>query len=274
MSEHIQPAPGPHTAPVAAAEAHLRTPGVSYEREEFNFRLIIKVGVGLAVMAAVIHLVVWWLLRGLEKTDTLPAGSMSTLALDDARRPLGQRLDNVPPPHLEGIERESSLLILRVDEGKEERFYVTLDVSVRNGENEKARLFELREGQPVTVAYHMPGGVAGGIGVVTSVTSPPVKAEKKAEPELPEVSRTLTGTVVKVEPRSIAAAREWAEVQKDRYGWMDRQKEIVHIPVERAMEEVLRSSEFHSKNGKKRGDGRTASPTRSSSGREPRGSKP
>src|SRR5262249_18878888 len=153
----------------------------------------------------------------LEKSDTLPAGSMSTLALDDARRPLGQRLDTMPPPHLEGIERESSLVILRVDEGKEERFFVAPNVRVRIDETEKARLFELREGQQVTVAYDMPGGVAGGLGVVTSVTSPPVKAEKRAEPELPDVTRTLTGTVIKLEPRSIAAAREWAEVQKDRY---------------------------------------------------------
>jgi hypothetical protein len=274
MSEHIQPAPSPHAAHTATAEAHERTPGVSYEGETFNFALIIKVGIGLAVTAAVIHVVVWWLLRGLEKIDTLPAGSMSTLALDDAKRPLGQRLDNVPPPHLEGIERESSLLILRVDESKEERFFMAPNVRVRIGENEKARLFELREGQQVTVAYHMPGGVSGGLGVVSSVTSPPVKAEKRAEPELPDVTRTLTGTVVKVEPRSIAAAREWAEVQKDRYGWMDRQKEIVHIPVEQAMKEVLQSSEFRSKDGKKKGDGRTASPSRSSSGREPRGGKP
>src|SRR5262245_32218019 len=248
MSEHIQPAPSVadslrESERTRGASAPPRTPGVSYEREGFNFPLIIKVGVGLAVMAVVIHLVVWWLLRGLEKADTQPAGSMSTLALDDAKRPLGQRLDNVPPPHLEGIERERSLFILRVDEGKEERFFVAPNVRVRIGETEKARLFELREGQQVTVAYHMPGGVAGGIGVVNSVTSPPVKAEKKAEPELPDDTRTLTGTVVKVEPRSIAAAREWAEVQKDRYGWMDRQKKIVHIPIEQAMKEVLQSPE-------------------------------
>jgi hypothetical protein len=274
MSEHIQPAPSPHAAPVAEAEAHERTPGVSYERETINFRLIIKVGVGLAVMAAVIHLVVWWLLRGLEKVDMQPAGSMSTLALDDAKRPLAQRLDNVPPPHLEGIERESSLLILRVDQTKEERFYVAPNVRVQIGKNKEARLFELREGQQVTVAYHMPGGVAGGIGVVTSVTSPPVKAEKKADPELPDVTRMLTGTVVKIEPRSIEDARKWADVQMHRYGWMDRQKEIVHVPVEQAMKEVLQSSEFHSKDGKKKDDGRPVSPTRSSSGREPRRGKP
>lgn len=270
MSEHIQQAPGPHAAH-PSAEVHERTPGVTRESEWFNFWLIVKVGIGLAVVAVVIQVAVWYLLHGLEKANTPPAGALSSLALDDARRTLGQRLDNVPPPHLEGIERESSLLILRVDEDKEERFYVALDVKVRLGEKEGARLFELREGQRVTISYHMPGGVAGGIGVVTSVTSPPVKADTKAEPELPNATRTLTGTVAKLEPRSIAASREWAEVQMDRYGWTDRPKGIAHIPVEQAMEKVLKSDEFRSEGGKKKGDGRRPLPTRSSSGRSTRG---
>jgi hypothetical protein len=33
-------------------------------------------------------------------------------------------------------------------------------------------------------------------------------------------------------------------VQMEHYGWIDREKEIVHIPVEKAMEEVLRSKEL------------------------------
>jgi hypothetical protein len=270
MSEHIQQAPGPH-ALSPATEAHERTPGVSRESDYFDFGLIVKVGIGLAVVAGVIHVALWYLMHGLERVNTQPVGAVSSLALDDARRPLAQRLDNVPPPHLEGFERQSSQLILRVDEDREERFYVALDVKVRLGEKENARLFELREGQPVTVAYPMPGGVAGGIGVVTSVTSPPVKNDRKAQPELPETTRRLTGTVAKLEPRSIVASREWAEVQMERYGWTDRKKEIVHVPIEQAMEDVLKSKEFHAEGGKKKGEGRLALPTRSSSGREPRG---
>lgn len=270
MSEHIQQAPGPHAAP-PTAEAHEGTPGVSRESDWFNFWLIVKVGLGLAVTAAFIQVSVWYLLHGLKKIETQPVGTESSLALDDARRPLGQRLDNVPPPLLEGIERESSQLILLVDEDKEERFYVASDVKVHLGEKENARLFELREEQRVTVAYHMPGGVAGGIGVVTSVTSPPVKSDTKTEPELPDATRTLTATVVRLVPRSTAAAREWAEVQMERYGWADRRKEIVHVPIEQAMEDVLKSKEFRSEGGKKKGDGRMAMPTRSSSGRELRG---
>jgi hypothetical protein len=269
MSEHIQQAPGPHAAS-PATEAHEHTPGVSRESDYFDFGLIVKVGIGLAVVAVVIQVAVWYLMHGLEKRNTQPVGAVSSLALDDARRSLGERLDNVPPPHLEGFERESSQLILRVDEDREEHFYVALDVKVRLGEKD-ARLFELREGQAVTVAYHMPGGVAGGIGVVTSVTSPPVKNDNKAQPELPEVTRTLTGTVAKLEPRSIVASREWAEVQMERYGWTDRKKEIVHVPIEQAMEDVLKSKEFHKEGEKKKGAGRLALPTRSSSGREPRG---
>jgi len=36
------------------------------------------------------------------------------------------------------------------------------------------------------------------------------------------------------------------------YGWIDREKGIVHIPVEKAMEEVLRAKEFGSPNNKKK----------------------
>jgi hypothetical protein len=273
MSEHIQPAPDSHAAPVAAAaEKHEHTPGVAYEREEFNFRLILWVGAGLAFTALIVHVIVWWLFGGLENHNTVPTGSVSELALEDATRPMDQRLDNVPTPHLEGIEPQSSLLDVRTEKGDNKRFFVSHDVRVRIGKNAKARLFDLYEGQRVTLTYYLSAGVGGGLGVVTSVTSPPVQAEQKnPEPEVPDVSRTLNVEVVRVVPRSIAASRQWAEVQMGRYGWIDRDKGIVHVPVEEAMEEVLQSKEFRTDGKQKKSDGRTALPTRSSSGREAKG---
>ena len=147
MSEHIE------------REEHERTPGVLHESEAFDFRLIIWVGVGLAVTGIIVQIVVLGVLGGLEKKHTVPSAAVSELAKEDAERPLGQRVDNVPGPHLEGIERESS---------------------------------------------------------------------------------------------SIAAARQRAEVQMQGYGWIDREKQIVHVPVEKAMEEVLRTKEFGSPNNKKK----------------------
>jgi hypothetical protein len=249
MSEHMQPAPESHLgqlAPTPRSEEHEQTPGVSHESAAFDFRLIIWVGLGLVAVGLAVHIVLWWLLGGLEKFNAVPAGRVSELAEDEATRPLGQRVDNVPAPHLEGIERESSLFVLRTEDGEEKRFYTSVDVHVRI-DNEKARLFDLHEGQRVTIAYFMPGGAGGAFGIVTSVTSPSVKDElKKPDPELPEASRTLNGEILRIEPRSIAAARDWAQVQSRRYGWIDREKEIVHIPVEKAMEEVLRSKKFSS----------------------------
>ncbi len=285
MSEHIQSLSGGRQPPEFGAsqradaprsETHERTPGVSHERGEFSLRLVLGVAGGLIVTALVIHLVVWGALTGFEKRNALPSGSLSTLAEEDATRPLDQRLDNVPPPHLEGIERESSLLIVRDDKGEEQRFYASLDVRVHLGDNEKARLFELREGQRVTLTYYLPNGVGGGVGVVTAVTSPPSeKADKKSDTaELPDVARTFNATILKVEPRSIAAARQWAEVQMERYGWTDRDKEIVHVPVEKAMEEVLKSPQFRTEKNKKKSGGRLASPSRSSSGRSAVGGRP
>jgi hypothetical protein len=262
MSEHIQlPSEGHQPSesslrgltPPAPGEAHERTPGVLHESEVFDFRLVIWVGVGLTVVGLITHFVVGGLLGGLEKRHTVPSASVSELAKEDADRPLGQRVDNMPVPHLEGVERESSLLDILTDNGEKQRFFTSVDVRVQIGENEKAGLFELREGQHVTLAYYLPGGAGGGLGVVTSITSPPVKADRK-EPgaDLLDVSRTLDGKIIRIEPRSISDARRWAEVQMQNYGWIDRQKQIVHIPVEKAMEEVLRTKEFGSPKDKKK----------------------
>jgi hypothetical protein len=245
MSEHIQPAHDRRDAVPAPPEEHERTPGVLHESEAFAFGLVIKVGIGLAVFIAIVQVVLVGLLGGFEKQHTVPPERISELTREDTARPLNQRVDKVPAPHLEGIERQSSLLEIRTEDGAKQRFVTSADVRVRAGKNDKARLFELRDGQRVTISYYVPGGDGGGIGVVTSVTSPPMKAEqKKAEAELPDASRTLNGEIIRIEPRSIAAARDWAKVQMEHYGWIDRKKEIVHIPVEKAMEEVLRSKEL------------------------------
>lgn len=265
MSEHIQTPSGgrqpPETSlggltPPAQEQAHEHTPGVHHESLAFDFRLILCVGGGLVATALIVHVAVWWLLGDLERQHSVPPSSVSELVQEDAMRTIGQRVENVPGPRLEGIERQSSLLIVRTDDGEEQRFYTSVDVRIRIGGNENARLFELREGQRVTLTYYFPGGAAVGIGVVTSVTSPPGEAEqKKPEPELPDVSRTLNAAIIKIEPRGIAEARKWAEVQMQRYGWIDGQKEIVHIPVEKAMEQVLRSKEFGSASDKNKAAG-------------------
>ncbi len=260
MSEHIQPAPAWQTEASRERERpeeHERTPGVSHESVAFNFRLILWVGACLALVGVLIHVVVWFLLGDLEKINAVKPGRNSELALEEARRPLGQRVDNVPAPHLEGIERESSLLVVRMSSGEEKRFVTSVDVRVQIRDNKEARLFELREGQEVTLAYYMPGGVGGGLGVVTSIVRPPLPAGKKLQPgpEFAEVLRTFNGKIITIEPRSIAAARDWAEVQSRRYGWIDRNKEIVHIPVAKAMEEVLRSEKARAAAKKKKSAG-------------------
>ena len=274
MNEPLQPAPGPHAATATTAEAHERTPGVSHEREEFNLWLLVKVGIGLAATALVVHVLVSWLFGGLEKFNAQPTGEASAPALEDAKRPFAQRLDDVPSPHLEGIERESSILVVRTEKGEERRFFAAADVHVRIGKEEKGRLFELREGQRVTLTYYVPGGNAGGIGVVAAVTCPPVEAKAtNNESELPDAARSLLAEIIEVEPHSIAASRDWAEIQMKRYGWTDRDKKIVHIPVEKAMETVLQSNEFRTDANKKKSAGQTRMPTRSSSGRASAGGK-
>jgi hypothetical protein len=156
------------------------------------------------------------------------------------------------------------LLVLRVGAHEDRRFFVGPATRVRINKS-IARLYELREGQEVTITYHMPGGADGGFGVVTSVTSPPEGSRKTDEHELPQATQILTATVLRIEPRGVAAAREWAEVQMDRYSWADRQKDVARIPIALAMEEVLRSKEFQPP--KKMSNGSAIPPTRSNSGR-------
>jgi hypothetical protein len=260
VSESHQPSSDTHASPSPES-----TPGVAHEQTCFDLRLILCVGVGLIVTGVVVHVAVWGLLVYYQIPNAPAPVSESSLSLDDARQPLSRRLLDVPPPLVEGVERDSSLLILRTDQNKEQRFYAAPKIYVLI-KDRPASLFELREGQPVTITYHMPGGVAGGLGVATSVRSPPGNSAEESASELPDAARMLTATVVKVEPRSVEAARAWATVQMDRYGWVDRQKEIVSIPVATAMEEVLKSKEFRSGQGKTSA-GRIAPPGRTNSGR-------
>lgn len=257
MSEHIQPAPSQHHAP-AALTAPEPTPGVAHESSAFNFRLIVWVGVGLLAVAVVMNIALWGLLKEYQAHHAPPMENASALAMEDAKRPLPERLLDMPPPHLEGIERESSLLVLRAEEA-ERRFYVVSDVKVRIDKQETS-LFELREGQRVSVTYHMPGGVAGSLGIVTSVVSPPDQPERKDAGVLPMATRKLSGTILRIEPRSPADARAWGEAQMRRYEWVDRKKEIARIPITAAMEEVLQSKEFRS--APKKNEGRSAAPRR------------
>lgn len=281
MSEHIQSYPDLHSAsPTATAEAHERTPGVSHELDVFDFWLLAKVGGGLTATVALVFVLVWSSFAGLEKFNSLPPDNVSKLALEDASRPLNQRLDEVRQPHIEGIERESSLLVVRTKAvrtkaSEERRLFTAEKIRVVIGKNDKARLYDLREGQRVTIIYYTPGGSGGGIDVVTAVVSPPESSgEKASEQEAPESLRRMEGEVVRIEPRGVAAAREWAEVQMERYGWVERNKEIVHIPIDKAMETVLKSNEFRTEANKKKSDGRTRLPSRSSSGRDLIGGKP
>ncbi len=173
MSEHIQslsggrqPPESSHTpgADAPRSEEHQRTPGVAHESEAFDFWLIVWVGVGLAVICLVIQIALWGLLGRFEKSHTVPPEEVSSLAKEDADRPLGQRVDAVPGPRLEGIE----------------------------GEKNRS---------------------------------------------------------------SIAAARQQAEGRMKSYGWIDRQKEIVHVPIDKAIDEILRTKELDAPNNKKKAAG-------------------
>jgi hypothetical protein len=248
MSDHIQSTPAPQSASQIPLEGEIeRTPGVSYEREEFSLRLILWVGLGLAAFVILVVGAVSLLDRGFEKLRGDTAPKSSTLAVEDSDRTLAQRLGSVPGPHLEGIERESSILSVRMKDGEIKRFVAGPHIRVNIGNNSNARLFDLREDSVVSLTYYVPSGVSGGEGIAIFVAAPSHERTGTSH-ELPEaavaLSHTIECTVIKTEPQSVAALREWAEAKMNRYGWVDREKRITHIPVSEAEEMVLDSAEF------------------------------
>jgi hypothetical protein len=90
----------------AESAADVRNPDVSHEKSGFDFSLIAWVGLALIAAVGLVQASVWWLLVGYEEPHAPPALAESSLALASAREPLAQRLRDVPPPHLDGLERD------------------------------------------------------------------------------------------------------------------------------------------------------------------------
>ncbi len=274
MSEHIQTSLSQHGSVSAAQSGEPeRTPGVVHEREEFSFRLILWTGLALILAVGAVICTVGWISSGLQRYNVQPYDRASAFAVEDANRTLSQRLDGVPTPHLEGIERESSVLVVRTDDDEEKRLFAAPVVRVRIGKEQHARLYDLREGQRATLTYRIPSGLGGGPNVVVAIVSPPEGTTISVD-DGADSFRSVWATILKIEPRSIAAAREWAEARMNRYGWIDREKRIAHIPIHKAMDTVLDSDEFRgdAKNPKRRNLGRV--PSRANSGRGTEGGKP
>ena len=171
MSEHhsgrrpTRPVPAPV---LTALQAH--APGVSYKKGGFDFWLILKLGLGLIVTVVVLQLAVWWLLyRSLRCPTrrrfwasrpwdwTMPAGRSANVCSTCHRRTW--RASNARAACSSWHPAKAS-----------SRGFTSPRISTSASRTGPLASSGLREGQAVTIAYHVPGEERfGGLGVATSV---------------------------------------------------------------------------------------------------------
>jgi hypothetical protein len=104
-SERIVGSSGPEVRPDfgPAVVPEPSNPDVAHEHSDVNVRGILGLGLGLAIVGAVVHVVVWGVFTGLGDRDERENPVTFPLAAEDNGRPLGERVDGIPAPRLEGL---------------------------------------------------------------------------------------------------------------------------------------------------------------------------
>jgi hypothetical protein len=227
--------------------------------QEIDTRVIYRVGGILAGTTLAVYLIVWGLLHLYEGRDKARGKTANPLLKADNARRLQQRVESIQGPPLEGLQPEDNKLLLEMVHGQE-WFYIPPSAFIKSDGEKVQDVYELREGTEVKVAYWERDNRH----VVTTIVTP---IPKKPETFSEEKIYYAWGKILKIEPLTIRGWREWAAARKDRYGWTDRDKKIVHVPLEQAMQSVLQTEEF-----KKAGKAHEPAPwldraTSSSSGR-------
>ena len=200
MSEHIQ-SPSGGRQPPERALGGLTPPA---QREEHNALRASSMRAKRSISGSLSRSASAWplsppssyftvagLLGGLEKYHTVPPGRVSELMSEDAAQPLNERVETMCRRRISKASNDRAACSKSAPKTARESGFAHPSMSASASEEPKARTVRAAEGQIVTVSYYMPGGAGGGLGVVTSVTSPPLKSErKKPSSELPEVSQT------------------------------------------------------------------------------------
>ena len=109
---------------------------------------------------------------------------------------------------------------------------VRLPEEVRQ-EPDPMQLYDLLPGTPVTVAYLDPQGLDGRMRVVRIEVGRAVPGGPTGPTE--GGLYALGGRLMEIDPESGPDMREAAEADLRRSGWVDRDKDIAHIPIDQAM---------------------------------------
>jgi hypothetical protein len=215
-----------------------------HEGRDANLRIIVFVGCILIAGAVVAHVAVWGLFHYFKERDNALKARPNL--------PLAQAEMNQLPasPRLEAFEPLHAGIYLREDNGRDWVFYVDSAITVVRvpREGKATGLYDLHPGDAVSVTYLPPRGLSGGDGVTPEEQQPtrfravrveigPGRSPAGTSSETGLV--TVRGTLTRVNPTKGSDMREAAEARLGRYGWVDRKKQIAHIPIDRAVQILL-----------------------------------
>jgi hypothetical protein len=215
MSDHPQPEP-----------EH------GHETRDANVSTIVFVGCVMVAAAAVIHVGVWGLFDYFKRREDRAKTTHNPL--------VRSQMNQLPAqPRLEAFEPTHARVVLKTADGKEQVFYVDTEVTVVRrqegvgGKGEPMNLYDVLRGTEVVLTYLEPQGLYGRPRVVRIEVGggAPGGSERPAEGGV----GTVTGTIEKIDPESGPDFRGAAEADLRRAGWVDREKEVAHIPIEQAM---------------------------------------
>jgi hypothetical protein len=237
-------------------------PEVGHEHSDVNIRAILWTAGIMVAVAAVLHLVIWWLFVAFQKRELAQFRPDTNPQLaEENRLPASALVPTIPGPLLEGIDARATQLLLKTDEGQE----LLLDVpptALVELRGEAVPPFDLPVGAEAAVVYE----VRGGRNRVTSITSPAPGHEEELRYQRDK--RTARGKIVHVEPKDIADRRAWSEARLARLRIDDTLRALADEKGK------LRAEYLKVQEGVKGGgDSGRAAPTRSNSGPGPTGDK-
>jgi hypothetical protein len=235
-------------------------PERGYETQDASISTIVFTGCILVAFGIVSLVAVWGLYRHFQRRANRANRELNE-RLPLVHSELEQRLAamNKRPPHprLEGFEPAHARVVLETAEGKEQNFYVDTPITVvrrQGGEEKLLDLYDLLPGTEVSLTYQDPQGVYGRPRVVRIE----VGGEAPGAPAGPTEGGLLSvgGEIKKIDPESGPDFRAAAEADLGRAGWVDRKKDIAHIPIEQAMQILVDRHLLKSKPAKEEGERR------------------
>ena len=94
----------------------VQNPEVRHERTDANVNALIIFGVGFVVFAVIVHVVLWYMLVGLDRREAANDPPLPAVAKERPRFP--QDLDKIPEPRLQTADKVDMQQLLKRDNAR------------------------------------------------------------------------------------------------------------------------------------------------------------